>query len=627
METKNLPRSRVALLAMPALGVVYGDIGTSPLYALRECFHASGKLSPTSANVLGILSLIFWSLVVVVSIKYIALVMRADNRGEGGILALLALAFPDRGTTGKRGRVLLISLGVFGAAMLYGDGTLTPTITVLSAIEGLEVATVAVKPLVLPIAVGILVALFSIQRIGTASVGRAFGPVMLLWFVCIAGLGVKEVMRAPGVFACVGPHHAIGFLLHNGWLGFVVLSAVFLVVTGTEALYADMGHFGRRPIRLAWFCVVMPALFLNYLGQGALLIRDPAARSNPFFGLVSGWALYPLVGLSTLAAIIASQALISGAFSLTRQAMQLGYCPRVQIEHTSSEEKGQIYVPYVNWMLLGACLILVFLFRTSSRLAAAYGIAVVVTMLITTLLFYFAARRVWRWKVWQAGSVCGLLLLVDIAFLVANSTKFLHGGWFPLLLALAIYLLMSTWDKGRRTLRERMRSTLVPMDQFIESLRDHAPLRVPGTAVFMAGNPDGTPIALLHNLKHNKVLHKRVIVLTIVAVEVPEVSREERVEIKELHPGFFRMVARFGFMEDPTVPEVLDRCREMDFPIDPMVTTFFLSRETILADRKSSGFYWRKRLFAIMSRNAQPVTAFFHLPANRVVELGMQIEL
>jgi KUP system potassium uptake protein len=609
-----------------ALGVVYGDIGTSPLYALRGCFHGDHAISPTRDNVIGVLSLILWSLVIIVSIKYLTFVMRANHKGEGGILTLLSLAFPNRDAR-IRSRRFLIGLAVFGAALLYGDGIITPAISVLSAVEGLKVATPFFEPYVIPITVGVLIGLFSFQHIGTGKVGRIFGPVTLLWFVSLAVLGIKGIIQSPEVLAAINPLDGIRFLVRNGAQSFIVLGAVFLVVTGAEALYADMGLFGIGPIRLAWFVLVLPALLLNYFGQGALLLVNPEAAQNPFYLLCPPWALYPMVALATMATVIASQALISGTFSLTMQAIQLGYFPRMEIRHTSSDKRGQIYLPHVNWALMLACIGLVLGFRSSDALLAAYGIAVTLTMVITTILFYFAARRLWKWNVWKARLLCGSFLFLELAFCGANLLKVAHGGWFPLVVSAAIYTLMSTWRTGRRLLRDRLQSSFLPFDLFLEDVLRHSPLRVPGTAVFMSGNSAGTPLALLHNLKHNKVLHRRIVILTIATDEMPHVDSEQRIQVETPQEGFYRVTGHYGFMEEPNVPQLLEACKDHGLEVRPEETTFFLSRETILATKNPGMAIWRERLFAILSRNAQPATAFFGLPANRVVELGMQVEL
>jgi KUP system potassium uptake protein len=618
----------LAALALGALGVVYGDIGTSPLYALRTCFSGPTAVEASHENVLGVLSLIFWALIIIVSVKYIAFVLRADNRGEGGILALMALAFPERERArAKRAVWLFTILGIFGAALLYGDGLITPAITVLGAVEGLEVATPWFKPYTVPLAVLVLVGLFSMQRVGTGGVGRVFGWVMLAWFAAIAVLGTSQVCRAPEVLAAISPHHGATFLRENGWRGFHVLGSVFLVLTGAEALYADMGHFGRRPIRLAWYGLVLPALFLNYLGQGALVLHHPEAAANPFFRLAPGWALYPLVGLATCAAVIASQALISGSFSLTMQAVQLGYAPRVGITHTSSSERGQIYIPLVNWVLMVACVGLVIGFKTSDNLAAAYGIAVVLTMVITTCLFFFTARRLWGWSLPITGALCVVFLAVELAFLGANLIKLGHGGGFPLAIGLLGLTVMSTWKTGRSRLRQRLSNSLLPIADFVKSVMVSPPLRVKGTAIFLAGNPDGTPLAMTHSLKHNKTLHERVILLTVLIEEVPYVEEERRVEVTDLGNSFYRVIGRYGFMEEPRVPELLALCKAHGLKIKEMESTFYLSRETVIASQRPGLARWRKHLFALMARNAQSATAYFRLPPNRVVELGMQIEI
>ncbi|MDX1950837.1 MAG: potassium transporter Kup [Verrucomicrobiota bacterium] len=627
MDTHN-GRSKMGGLVLGALGVVYGDIGTSPLYALRECFHGSHKIPVTPENVLGVLSLIFWSLTVLVSIKYLTFVMRAANKGEGGILSLMSLAFPDRNLGNLVGsKKMMIALGIFGAALLYGDGMITPAITILGAVEGLNVVTTAFEPFIIPITIGIILAVFMVQKIGTSGVGRLFGPVICLWFLVISVLGIKQTIESPAVLAAVNPVYGIKFLFNNGWAGFVVLGAVFLCVTGGEALYADMGHFGRKPIRRAWFTIVMPALFLNYLGQGSLLLENPEAAANPFYQLSPKWFLTPLVILATSAAVIASQALISGAYSLSMQAIQLGYSPRLEIEHTSQHHRGQIYMPKINWILMCCCIGLVLGFRSSTNLAAAYGIAVTLTMLITTVLFYFASQRIWGWSKLTAGSICAVFIIVEGAFCAANLLKIAHGGWFPLAVGLVIFTLMSTWKTGRRILGERLRASSLPYEMFLMDVKQHPPVRVSGTAIFMAGNSEGTPLALLHNLKHNKVLHERVVLLTISTEEVPHMEEGERVMIENLEEGFYRVRAFYGFMEDPNVPEVLEHCRKKGLELNPESSTFFLSRETIIPSANPGMMLWRERLFAYMSRNAQRATAFFHLPANRVVELGMQVEI
>lgn len=618
---------RTALLALGALGIVYGDIGTSPLYALRECFNGPHGIEATPDNVMGVLSLIFWSLIIVVSVKYLLFVMRADNRGEGGILALMALVMQRPRGQAHPARPVLIALGLFGAALLYGDGVITPAISVLSAVEGLSVATPVFEPYIIPITLVILLGLFLVQRHGTGGIGAVFGPFMLVWFTTLAVLGIMEVVHNPGVLGALSPVHGARFFVRNGHHGFLVLGAVFLCVTGGEALYADMGHFGGRPIRLAWFYLVLPSLVLNYLGQGALLLRDASAARNPFYLLAPSWALYPMVALSTVATVIASQALISGAFSLTRQAMQLGYCPRMEVVHTSAEEMGQIYLPGLNIMLLVAVVMLVLGFRSSSALAAAYGIAVTATMAITTMLAYVVARE--RWGVGRALAlpVAGLFMVVDVSFFGANAVKIADGGWVPLLMAICIFTLMTTWKRGREILAAKLRAASMGLRDLLDSFGDHGPMRVPGTAIFMTGNPEGTPPALLHNLKHNKVLHEQVVLLTIASEEVPHVQGDERVEVEPLEQGFVRVIARYGFMENPNIPDILKRCREKGLQFQLMGTSFFLGRETLIPSKKPGMAMWREALFSWMSRNARSATAFFRIPPNRVVELGTQVEL
>ncbi|MET0405508.1 MAG: potassium transporter Kup [Cystobacter sp.] len=618
---------RIATLAMGALGIVYGDIGTSPLYALRECFTGEHGVAPTHQNVLGVLSLIFWALIIVVSVKYLVFVMRADNRGEGGILALMALAMQRKRGEEVKVRPVVITLGLFGAALLYGDGLITPAISVLSAMEGLSVATPFFEPYIRPLAIIVLLGLFLIQRHGTAGIGAIFGPYMMVWFLTLAVLGVKEMVTYPAVVWALSPLQAVRFFMDNHWHGFLVLGGVFLVVTGGEALYADMGHFGARPIKWAWFLVVLPSLMLNYMGQGALLLRDPNAARNPFFLLAPDWALYPLVALATGAAVIASQALISGAFSITQQAIQLGYTPRLEVVHTSAEERGQIYLPGINVALLVGVIILVLGFKSSTNLAAAYGIAVTATMGITTGLAYVVARE--RWNVSRAVAlpIAGIFAILDLAFFGANAVKIAAGGWFPLLLALVVFTLMTTWKRGRDILAQRLRASSMPLNQLLESFGDHPPVRVSGTAIFMTGNPEGTPPALLHNLKHNKVLHEQVMLLTIASEDVPHVPREERVEVIRLEEGFVRVISRHGFMEDPSIPEILKRAREKGLQFNLMGTSFFLGRETLIPSKKPGMALWREALFAWMSRNARSATSYFRIPPNRVVELGAQVEL
>jgi KUP system potassium uptake protein len=620
--TKNY----TATLSLAALGIVYGDIGTSPIYALRESFHAQHGVEAAGANVMGVLSLIFWSLIIVISIKYLVFIMRADNRGEGGILALTSLVTPVGGLKG--GRRVLIMLGLFATALLYGDGMITPAISVLSAVEGLAVATDFFEPYVIPITVVILIGLFSFQRKGTATVGKIFGPVTLVWFLTIGTLGVWHISREPSVLAAASPHYAIAFFLTNRFNALLVLGSVFLVVTGGEALYADMGHFGKRPIRLAWFIVVLPALLLNYFGQGALLIRHPEAVQNPFFLMAPQWALYPVVILATAATVIASQALISGAYSLTMQAVQLGYSPRVEIQHTSPDEKGQIYIPAINWVLMIACIGLVLGFQSSSRLAAAYGVAVTTTMVVTSTLFLILARERWNWRLPVVALLGGLFLLLDLAFWGANLLKIPHGGWFPLVIGALVFTLLTTWKKGRLILAGRMRERTLPLDLFVRDILTHPPHRVPGTAVYMYSNAGGTPPALLHNLKHNKVLHERVLFLSIATDEVPYVPIEERSEVNLVATGIYQIVLHYGFMEDVNIPSALMEIRQEGLEFKAMSTSYFLGRETLIAGNRKGGMArWRENLFAIMAQNARSASSFFKLPPNQVVELGAQIEI
>jgi KUP system potassium uptake protein len=620
------PRGRyLASLSLAALGIVYGDIGTSPLYTMRESFIEQHGVPPTPENVLGVLSLIFWALILIISVKYLAFIMRADNRGEGGILALTALVTPVGAMRG--GRWALILLGLFGTSLLYGDGMITPAISVLSAVEGLEVATPFFRPYVIPITVTVLVALFFFQRHGTEKVGRVFGPVMIVWFVTIAVLGAIHIVREPSVLGAVSPVHAVRFLANNRSHAFLAMGSVFLAVTGGEALYADMGHFGPRPIRVAWFSFVLPALLLNYFGQGALLVREPAAVANPFYHLAPDWALIPVVAIATVATVIASQALISGAFSLTMQAVQLGYSPRVEIDHTSAREKGQIYIPAVNWTLMLACIGLVLGFRTSSHLAAAYGLAVTTTMVVTTLLFFVVAREQWHWPTAFAVLLVGFFLAIDLSFWAANLLKIPHGGWFPLIIGAAVFTLLTTWKRGREILSERIRAQTLPLDLFLQEVATNPPMRVPGVAVYMYSDPSGTPPALLHNLKHNKVLHERVAFLSVKTEEVPYVGRDDRVNVRPIAEDIYQVVLHYGFMQDVDVPYALALVDRDDLSFDLMSTSYFLGRETLLPTRRPGMALWRERLFAVMSRNARGATYFFRLPPNRVVELGAQVEL
>jgi KUP system potassium uptake protein len=639
---------RLAALSLTALGVVYGDIGTSPLYTIKECFGAEYGFAPNPANVYGILSLIVWSLVVVVAIKYLVFILQADNRGEGGVLAMLALLI-QRGQDGlgRRRRRLLILLGIFGTALLFGDGVITPAISVLGAMEGLEVVAPDLTRMVVAATVVILFLLFLFQKKGTTRVGRTFGPITLIWFLTIGTLGALEIARAPEILAAVNPGYGIRFFIDHGFVGFAVLGAVFLAVTGAEALYADIGHFGKRPIRLAFFSLVLPCLLLNYFGQGGLLLRDPSAVSNPFYLLAPRSFLYPLLVISTLAAIVASQALISGAFSLAQQSIQLGYSPRLTITHTSAREAGQIYVPEVNHALMLGTLLIVVGFRSTDALGAAYGIAVTGTMSITTLLFAVVARTRWGWPLWRVLALTGFFFSFDLAFMGANILKIEQGGWVPLVIAAGVGILMTTWKRGRLILAAVIRENTLPMDLFLVDVARRKPHRVPGTAVFLTSDASGAPPVLLHHLKHNKVLHETVILLSVVTEGIPQVDTADKVECRELGESFYQVIAHFGFMETPDVPEVLAMLGQANpagrpLSVKVMETTFYLGRETLIltpqnkarvipvGDGSTPGLgrmaRWRRKLFILMTRNAQSATAFFGLPPNRVVELGAQIQ-
>ena len=624
------PRSRkeIAALALGALGVVYGDIGTSPLYAIKECVDRTHGVAPTASNVLGILSLVFWALVLVVAVKYVSFIMRADNEGEGGIMALFALVRPATGGKPDRRRFVLLMMGLFGAGLLCGEGVITPAISVLGALEGISVRADSMKPLVVPITVGILIGLFLIQRRGTGGIARIFGPVTLIWFVVIAVAGVPAIARNPWVLTAVNPYHAVHFFIDHGWHGFFLLGSVVLVVTGSEALYADMGHFGKLPIRVAWFSLVMPALLLNYFGQGAVLLSNPEeAVANPFYALAPGWTIYPMIILATMAAIIASQALISGLFSITRQAVQLGYLPRVRIIHTSESEVGQIYIPEVNYMLMVGCVVLVLAFHDSSALAAAYGLSVTGTMLITSILFQDVVRKRMGWSPRKAFSLLALFLIVDLSLFSGNFNKLASGGWFPLALGAAVFTVMITWRRGRAELGRTMSEQALPLDLFLTDIADSSPHRVPGTAVFMTSNVEVAPVVLLHHVKHNKVLHQQVVLLSVVTDRVPKVRTRNMLEVRDRGHGFWQAIAHVGFMQDARVMDILTQCKRKGMPIDLPTTSFYLGRETLLTGGKARMARWRKILFAFLSRNARSPTDFFGLPPNRVVELGSQIEL
>jgi KUP system potassium uptake protein len=626
----NAPHKTSVVSILGALGIVYGDIGTSPLYALRECFHAAHGIALNINNILGLLSLIFWSLTLIISIKYISFIMRVDNNGEGGILALTALAL--RRATSKKQRKLLMLIGMMGAALFYGDGMITPAISVLSAVEGLEIVNPVFTIYTIPITLSILLILFMMQQHGTATVGALFGPIMLTWFLTLATTGIYAIVQHPVVLTAINPIYAVYFFVENRWLAFMAVGSVFLVVTGGEALYADMGHFGTRPIRIAWFFIVFPALILNYFGQGSLLITNPDAIENPFFLLVPQYFTIPMVILATLATVIASQAVISGVFSLTRQAVQLDYCPRLTIDHTSEETVGQIYVPWINWMLLAMIVALVLIFRSSSNLAAAYGIAVTGTMVITSYLAFVALYAFWGWGIWLGGAVAAVFLTLDLGFLAANLLKLFQGGWLPLLIGIGIFVLMYSWKRGRENLAVRMRHESFPLDLFLASLTHttaDSPVRVHGTAIFMTSNTEETPTALLHNLKHNKVLHDRIVFMTVLTQDIPYVKPNKRLHVETLGTEIYRIVAHYGFRETPDVPEILKLAQPFNLEFNMMETTFFLSRETLTLRSKRARHQslWKDILFINMLRNARSATDFFRIPGNRVIELGRQIDL
>lgn len=626
-DSTGKSKTRLLKLALSALGVVYGDIGTSPLYALRECFHSSHAVAPIKANVLGVLSLIFWALILVVSIKYLVIILRADNQGEGGILALMELVLPENGSR----RSIVLVLGLFGAALLYGDGTITPAISVLSAIEGLRIATPVFSPYIVPITLFILFLLFLLQKRGTGSVGMLFGPVMLLWFLVIGITGFVNIVKNATVLAALNPWHGFFFFAHNGFVSLFILGAIFLVVTGGEALYADIGHFGRGPVRLAWFTVVLICLLLNYFGQGALLLNDRQAAVNPFFHMTPGWALYPMVILATVATIIASQAIISGVFSLTFQSIQLGYLPRLRVLHTSEEEQGQIYMPQVNWLLFLITAGVVLGFRSSSSLAGAYGVAVSATMVITTMLGYVAMRNLWHWNRIAAISVAVLFLLIDLCFFAANLLKILEGGWYPLLAGAFIYLLMSTWMTGQEVVAAQIRDLVQPIKSYLENLDLRTVKKVPGTAIYLARSPLSTPPALLHNIEHNKVLHRRIIFITVGVKNVPHVRSEDRITFEKLAReklprGAYRVLVKYGYMDRPDIRAVIRIIRNRHLKIDLEETTFFLGRDTLVPTKSIGMSKWRDSLFLFMARNADRAVSYYNLPPERVLEIGSQIK-
>ena len=626
MNTEHTKKSSLVALTLAAVGIVYGDIGTSPLYTLKTIFDPTHGLALSPTNLLGIISLIFWGLTIIVSLKYVTLVLRADNRGEGGIMALMALAL---GSVGKGSRVhaALLMTGVFGAALFYGDSVITPAISVLSAIEGLEVATPSLKAYVVPLTIMVLVMLYAVQRHGTAGIGRWFGPIMLLWFGVLAAMGVVNIIKAPEILAALNPAHAFAFMLENRLIAFVALGAVVLAFTGAEALYADMGHFGAKPIRAAWFLIAFPALALNYLGQGGLLLAHPEAISNPFYQQLGAWSIYPLVALSTIATVIASQATISGTFSMTKQAMALGFLPRMRVLHTSESEIGQIYMPAVNWLQLAVVLLAVIGFGSSENLAAAYGIAVTATMLATTILTFFVIRYRWKMNLLLCWAATAFFLLIDVTFFSASALKLFHGGWFPLMLGAVLFTVMLTWKRGRQLVFLNLQKHAVPLDDFLQSLFLSPPARVPGTSLFLRGASDGVPHAMLHNLSHNKVLHERVVFLTVDVGDEPWVPVGERITIVHLGHECYQLNVHYGFKDEPDIPLALSLCADHGLPFEMMETSFFIARQTVISTPGEGMMPWREHVFSTMSRNARDAADYFRIPTNRVIELGTQVEI
>ncbi|MFM0007662.1 potassium transporter Kup [Paraburkholderia dipogonis] len=624
--TTDSNKSSIAALTLAAIGIVYGDIGTSPLYTMKEVFAKHHGLSPVPVNVLGVVSLILWGLIIVISLKYVTLVLRADNRGEGGIMAMTALALSSV-TQKSRWYYPVMLLGMVGAGLFFGDGVITPAISVLSAIEGLEVAAPALKPYVIPVTLAVLVALYLLQRRGTAGIGKWFGPIVLVWFITLAAMGVANIVKNPVILIAFNPLHALGFLIHNGWFAFVALGAVVLALTGAEALYADMGHFGKKTVRLAWFSIVAPALALNYLGQGALLLSNPAAVLNPFFLQLGPWSVYPLVVLSTMATVIASQATISGAFSVTQQAIALGFLPRMRIRQTSESQKGQIYIPLVNWLQLAAVILAVAGFGSSSNLASAYGIAATATMLTTTLLTFFVVRFGWKFPLLLSVAATGFFLMIDVALFSSTSLKIISGGWFTLTLSALMVMLMLTWRRGRELVFQSLQRQLIPLDDFLQSLFINPPLRVPGTAVFFRAEGDGVPHALLHNLLHNQVLHERTIFLTVYATDIPRIPERERIKVVPLGHNCYQVNVYYGFSDERDIPHALQKGRHAGLSIEPMQTSFFIARQTVLATPKAGMALWREALYSAMSRNARDAADYFKIPPNRVIELGAQVEI
>ncbi len=626
MQNQMVEKASVPILTLAALGVVFGDIGTSPLYALKESFHATHGMPINEINILGILSLIFWTIMLIVSLKYVMVIMRADNNGEGGIMALLALNLRQPGLS-NRTKILITALGFIGASLFFGDGIITPAISVLSAVEGLSVAAPAFDKFILPISIGILTALFLVQKHGTAVMGKFFGPITLLWFLSIGAIGFVSIIQSPTILAFLSPHWALQFIITNPYISFFVMGAVVLTVTGGEALYADMGHFGVLPIRLGWFLVVLPCLMLNYAGQGALLLRDPTAITNPFYLLVPSFFLYPMILIATAAAVIASQALISGVFSMAKQAIQLGYLPRLNVLHTSASEVGQIYIPLLNWILYISILFLVLLFKTSSNLAGAYGLAVTITMFCDTLLVAFLAYSYWKWKTWKLVLFAVPFIFIDLVLLGSNLLKFFIGGWVPVLIAVFVFTLMMTWKKGRVQLQEKLQSDTLQLETFIKYLGTDMN-KVSGTAVFLTGSPSVVPHALLHNLKHNKILHDKNMLVTVQVSDIPYVQDQLRYEFEALEKGFYRIQINYGFKEQPNVPMVLEQIfNKIDFEYNLMEISFFVSRERLIYKADNKLTTWRKQLFATMQKNTSPISDFYQIPTNRVVEIGSQIEI
>ncbi|MCW5830370.1 MAG: potassium transporter Kup [Deltaproteobacteria bacterium] len=619
---------RLGVLVLGSLGVVFGDIGTSPLYAIRECFSGSHSVPVSEGSVMGVVSLIFWALTLIVSVKYLVLILRADNKGEGGILSLMAMIAPPRGESPARHlHWFAIPVGIFGAALLYGDGLITPAISVMSAVEGLEIAAPGLGQYVVPISICILFGLFSVQKFGTGKVASVFGPIIVVWFATLFGLGVNAIGAAPQILGAVNPVHAVRFFLDYGHQAFVVLGFVFLAVTGCESIYADMGHFGKKPIRIGWYGLVFPALLANYFGQGALLLTDPEAARNPFYLLAPRWFLYPLIVLASTATVIASQALISGVFSITRQAVQLGYLPRLEIRHTSSEEIGQIYVPVVNWLLLAATILVVLEFRSSSSLAHAYGVAVTTTMVITTTLAFILMRHLWKWPAWAAIPVTVLFLSIDLAFFSTNIIKVHEGGWLPLLVGALVFTVMTTWRRGREILGERLRELHIPLEVLLRDIHDNSIPRVKGTAVYLTGSAAGVPHSLLHLLRYSRVVHERVVLLTVETLETPFANIREGIEVQELGEGFYRVLIRYGFMQSPNIPLILPLCKDHGLSLNPMDLTYVLGRETLIPSKRRGMAIWREKLFSLISRAARQSMAYFGLPPSRVIEVGVQIEM